>query len=352
MKGTERHQRVPNEWQKAFVAVFPGTEKDEKDFADKAIEFTGGKAEYLEPNYMNLAEDVLKTTKAFDSISGTPLLALTNVYKGMHEGNVTVSLDGHGVDEMLYGYRKMIYDGFEYYKWNGHPEQSHALKEVLIGLYAEKDRAAKRDRFDGDIKAAYVQRNKFTTKLKNIFRSNEVRIDTGTIHDLKQLSDKPYDFGHMDPFEGSAYSEFFQATLPTLLRNFDKASMLSHVEIRMPFMDYRLVEYAYSIPFLSKIGDGFTKRIVRDAMKGIMPEANRIRTYKVGLGAPTNNWFQEHIKELVMDISHDQKFLQSNLWDGKEISGRGEDYYKNESWNLGNAADVWKYLNAHIITNG
>ncbi|MFT4661913.1 MAG: asparagine synthase (glutamine-hydrolyzing) [Patiriisocius sp.] len=352
MKNGNSHQRIPNDWQKAFIAVFPGTDKDERRFAEKAIEFTGGEANYLEPNYSNLTEDILRTTKAFDSISSTPLLALTNVYKGMHDANITVSLDGHGVDEMLYGYGKMIYDGFEHYKWNGHPDQSHALKEVLIGLYGEDQRSAKRERFDTDIKSAFIQRNKIATKIKNIFRSNEVMIDTGIIHNLPELSDKPYDFSDMDPFQGSVYREFFQATLPTLLRNFDKASMLNHVEIRMPFMDHRLVEYAFSLPFLSKIGGGFTKRIVRDSMKGIMPEANRIRTFKVGLGAPTNNWFQDHIKELVQDISHDQSFMQSSLWDGNVLSNQIDQNYKDDSWDLTKAAEVWKYLNAHIITNG
>lgn len=352
MKSGADHQRIPNEWQKAFIAVFPGTEKDEKVFADKAIEFTGGQANYLEPKYANLPEDVLRTTKAFDSISATPLLALTNVYKGMRDANITVSLDGHGVDEMLYGYKKMIYDGFEYYKWNGGKAETEALKEVLIGLYAEDQRAAKRSRFDQDIASASAKRNSLVAKLKNIIKSKPVHIDTGTVHATKELSDRPYNFDHLDPFEKSAYDEFFFATLPTLLRNFDKASMLSHIEIRMPFMDYRLVEYAFSLPFMSKVGGGYTKRIVRDALKGIMPEANRIRTFKVGLGAPTSDWFQTYLKEMVMDITADQKFRESSLWDGKNIAQQIESHYQKNTWNLGVAADMWKYLNAYIITNG
>jgi asparagine synthetase B (glutamine-hydrolysing) len=46
--------------------------------------------------------------------------------------------------------------------------------------------------------------------------------------------------------------------------------MASGVEIRMPFMDHRLVTYTFSLPWTSKVGGTYTKRIMRDALKGIL----------------------------------------------------------------------------------
>lgn len=58
-----------------------------------------------------------------------------------------------------------------------------------------------------------------------------------------------------------------ETILPTLLRNYDRDSMASGVEIRMPFLDYRIVEFAFSIGWKSKLHGGFSKSIVRDALR-------------------------------------------------------------------------------------
>lgn len=62
-----------------------------------------------------------------------------------------------------------------------------------------------------------------------------------------------------------------ETILPTLLRNYDRDSMASGVEIRMPFLDYRIVEFAFSIGWKSKLHGGFSKSIVRDACADFMP---------------------------------------------------------------------------------
>ena len=67
-------------------------------------------------------------------------------------------------------------------------------------------------------------------------------------------------------FEKQLYEIFHISILPTLLRNYDKYSMANGVEIRMPFMDYKLVQYTFSIPWQSKVGNSYSKRILRDSM--------------------------------------------------------------------------------------
>ena len=62
--------------------------------------------------------------------------------------------------------------------------------------------------------------------------------------------------------------------------------MAHGVELRMPFLDWRLVCFAFSLPDESKIGGGYTKRVLREAMRGLMPEPTRARTTKIGFGPP------------------------------------------------------------------
>ena len=59
---------------------------------------------------------------------------------------------------------------------------------------------------------------------------------------------------------------FHGTVLPTILRNFDRLSMAHGVEVRMPFMDWRLVTYTMALPEASKSSDGYTKMIARRAM--------------------------------------------------------------------------------------
>jgi asparagine synthase (glutamine-hydrolysing) len=74
----------------------------------------------------------------------------------------------------------------------------------------------------------------------------------------------------------------------------------------MPFMDWRLVTFVFSLPFDSKIGNNNTKRILREAMKGKMDESLRTRTYKVGIGSPIEYWMNGSLKDWAFDCVKDQ----------------------------------------------
>ncbi|MDU0814777.1 asparagine synthase-related protein, partial [Bacillus siamensis] len=75
-------------------------------------------------------------------------------------------------------------------------------------------------------------------------------------------------------------------TLPTILRNFDRLSMAHGIEVRMPFMDWRLVTYTMALPETSKSADGMTKVVARQAMANLMPESIRTARRKVGFNSP------------------------------------------------------------------
>ena len=341
-------ERSPADWQRAFVAVFPGTDKDERAYAELAVAHIGGKAAYIEQDFADLPNRILQSTQHFNNLSSTPILALMGVYEGMRKAGVTVSLDGHGVDEMLYGYRNMVYQGFEYQKWNGDRSEAEATKEVLVNMYAEDMRKSKAMTFEKDIESAFKRRASLTHKLSKLVRGHKIESMVRPSDLLPSLSDRPYDFGNMNPFDGMVYEEFCLRTLPSLLRNFDHAAMLNSIEIRMPFMDYRLVEMAFSLPYSSKVGGGYTKRILRDAMKDIMPESIRTRTFKVGLGAPTKDWFSGPLKEFLGDHLSTSGFREHSLLSAKEIENFHEKQV-NGKWNEGEAAQMWIALNAHLI---
>ena len=80
--------------------------------------------------------------------------------------------------------------------------------------------------------------------------------------------------------------EIERTNLPALLRYEDKNSMRHGVETRLPFLDYRLVEFCLSLPGSLKISEGWTKFILRKSMSGKMPDSVTWRRIKFGVEAP------------------------------------------------------------------
>ena len=77
--------------------------------------------------------------------------------------------------------------------------------------------------------------------------------------------------------------ELTEANLPALLRFEDKNAMWHSIETRLPYLDYRLVEFCISLPLDSKIKDGWTKYILRQSMRQKVPEHVIWRKYSLVL---------------------------------------------------------------------
>jgi asparagine synthase (glutamine-hydrolysing) len=95
------------------------------------------------------------------------------------------------------------------------------------------------------------------------------------------------------------------------LRVDDRASSAFSMECRHPFLDHRIVEFAFSLPATQKIRDGWTKYVMRNAMKGFIPEAIRKNRKKFGTPIPQQRW----IKELRRDI---RNLFESNKFRERE----------------------------------
>jgi asparagine synthase (glutamine-hydrolysing) len=80
--------------------------------------------------------------------------------------------------------------------------------------------------------------------------------------------------------------------LPALLRYEDRNSMAFGIESRVPFLDYRLVEFAVRLPDRLRISGGRTKRVLRMSMEGRLPRAIVERRDKVGFATPQGQWLR------------------------------------------------------------
>lgn len=103
------------------------------------------------------------------------------------------------------------------------------------------------------------------------------------------------------------YQDIFSETAPCCLRAEDRQTTAFNLENFLPFFDHRLVEFMFRVPGKYKIRDGITKRLLRQAMKGILPEETRTRIKKTGWNAPAHVWFSgkglEELQHMVQSKS-------------------------------------------------
>jgi len=88
-------------------------------------------------------------------------------------------------------------------------------------------------------------------------------------------------------------SQLTSMHLPMLLHWEDRNSMAHSIESRLPFLDYRLVQLSLGLPDDCKLSQGMTKRVLREAMKGILPDGVRERVDKMGFFTPEEIWVRE-----------------------------------------------------------
>jgi asparagine synthase (glutamine-hydrolysing) len=114
----------------------------------------------------------------------------------------------------------------------------------------------------------------------------------------------------------------------------DKAAMAHGVEVRVPFLDKRIVEFSAQVPWNLKVRRGRAKWLLKRAVAARLPRAVLIRK-KTGFGAPVRRWIAGRMRPLVMDIIGSQSFRERGLFDvaavekvvGEVIDGRREGAY-------------------------
>ncbi len=102
--------------------------------------------------------------------------------------------------------------------------------------------------------------------------------------------------------------------LTTLLRYGDRNSMAHSREVRLPFCDHRIAEFAFSLPHGFLMGGAQTKRLLREAMRGILPEPVRLRWNKQGFLPPQAQWFRDGLLDAAEEIFNDPGFGADGPW--------------------------------------
>ena len=257
--------------QKVFSCRFAlGEQYDEFDYARKVAEHIGAEHLVIEPTAEDFRRDFPQVIYHLDHPIATPSSIAEFALARLAKPHVKVVLGGQGADEIFGGYVRYLLM----------LEEARLAEVPILRSYiplaryfwSEKMFRDHSERYFDLVKRGDDPSGKIFGLFRGIFEKQRSLIDRMGYTDLK-------------------------LTFPSLITMNDKAVAAVGIENRTPFLDHRIVEFAFRLPPAMKVRGFITKYIVRQAARGIVPDAVIDRADKKGLVVPVNRWFDNELKE-------------------------------------------------------
>ena len=279
-----RRGEVPHYAHNGFGYLPQDPAVSERRHMEEVVRKTGIEMEFVEPSPDEFASALLEIVRQQDEPFGsTSIAAQWFVFRRAHRAGLKVMLDGQGADEVLGGY--------------------HGYLPLVEQVKTRPGR------------------------LRRMFRHAPAAPDpSAPLPEMPVMSVMSAQMRERCRLDDVASPEFHSINeilaahtasigLPSLLRFEDRNSMAHSIEARVPFLDHRLVEFAFSLPGEYKIDGVETKAVLRSALRGVLPEAIRTRRDKIGFRAePTATWAlaERHRSALVENrTEHEKRWFDS-----------------------------------------
>ncbi len=225
---------------------------------------------------------------------GIPTIAYDKMIVSAKDAGVTVLLEGQGVDELLAGYAYYQDAASSLSLSQDATQLMH--REVLDSAFADRYNSRKEVSFPAP----------FESDLTN-----------------------------------AQYRDFRYAKLPRVLRFNDHATMAYGRELRLPFLDYRIMEFCFSLPLAYKIRGKEHKALLRDVMKDVVPE-QVLAKQKKGFGAIGTVWFRRYFKDAVYGLIDSESFKRRQFWNHAKLREKVDEFYSGKG---DNSFFIWQCMN-------
>jgi asparagine synthase (glutamine-hydrolysing) len=230
-----------------------------------------------------------------EPFGGIPTLAYAKTFKNAASKGIKVILDGQGMDEQLAGY--------DYYTLNN--------ESTIQGIK------------NNPFRANMLSENLLKEKVKPKF-------------------EEPFD----NRIQNLQFRDLFYTKIPRALRFNDRISMAYSTELREPFLDYKLVEFAFGLPLEYKIKEGKNKRILRDVVSKFMPKEVSYAP-KRPLQTPQREWLAEELKDFVDNHITAIKYSNYKEWfNEKELDYEWKKYLSSDRQS---SFHIWQLVNFSLL---
>lgn len=294
-------------------------------------------------SYRELLEDIEAVIGAFDQpFSGT--ISTFFLSKLIRE-HVKVALSGDGADELFGSYlsHRAARPMHHYSRLKAEGRTEAELKaEAEKGLFAPCDMKFLEELYDksGGAEASWrYSLYLFSDAEKSGLLSDQFKAYAGGADSLSVVRKSFGGLTSKDPLNRMLEMEWNTQLPDQVLAFVDFLSMAHSVEIRSPFLDYRLVEFAATIPGDLKIRNGNVKDILKKAVGPLLPEGITTRP-KEGFVLPVFDWMLEKMKAYSMDMLSEKRLKRHGLLQIRTVKdiinkyNAGDRSYAGRIWNL------------------
>lgn len=329
----------------AFIASFPGYKYDETIIAREFIRTCKHiQLNEMDINSNNIVDELEEIVYGFDHpVASFTSIAHHNIMRECHARGIKVVLNGQGSDEAYAGYDRYIagvhlldqlvtpkgkffQELYPLYKNNGY-SFPFLLGQMIKGLL--NPRAA------SYIRAKY-QENSLTCLNPELISSH--------VNKYKSAYKFSFNGGNLNQY---LLSQINSQGLSQILHYEDVSSMQQSVEIRSPFLDYRLMEFAFSIPNELKISKGITKVIQRETVGKSLPDNIVLNREKIGFRTPFTDYLinDGKMRAYIQALFHSKVCSERSIWDSKQLSLLFSNAHKYPQF------PFWRYINMEIWAN-
>ncbi len=332
--------------QKTFSACWEHSQYDEREFIEEILGKTGAERNFTFPSpdeLFDVIEDIIwHHDEPFRAID---IFAQWQVMKLAQAKGIKVLLDGIGGDELLAGYIG-YYHTYLFLDLLTHFQFKELATEILAytALNSVKIHWIMKD----IVKVIYAQLPLYARLKHRISKLSWLAPDFVAAYQPQSQTGYNTTTKYSSQFAEALYRRLTTSLggtgLPVLLRYEDRDSMAFSIEARVPFLDHRLVEFVFSLPASQKIRHGVTKVILRNAMKGILPEKVRLRMDKIGFSAPSSLWLRTILRDKVKDIIHSDSFRQRGYFRVDEVERQFALHCSGKK----NVTAIWRWINLEL----
>lgn len=280
-----------------FSALYPGETIDESEFIHEVERWTGAEPHYAYPQVDEFWDEIMEWVwfQEEPTIASAPY-AYYCVYRLAGE-HVKVMLSGNGGDELLAGYipyfRSYLTSAIDQRRWGA------SMRELVGGFDLYRRYGTEQ------IRARLPWREK-PVPLRDLLAGGHTKHASLDYRPSRNLNER-------------LAADVLETSTPNLLRYEDKNSMAFSIEARVPFLDHELVEHIFALPIDQKIKRGWNRFVYRSAMRGRMPEKNRLRRSKIGFTNPETLWARARAKSIA-EVFRSPEFRGRGLFEADRVA--------------------------------
>lgn len=291
----------------AYTMEFPSRDQhqqDEQYLAYLAARHTGVRQRNLMMDAADLWDGLREFVDYQDGpVGGASIFASWKVFQAARSDRTTVLLNGQGCDEFFAGYSKFF---FFWWQILVHRRDWLQLLRSLLTYCAG----------NGLTNWNCLNARKYFPRF---LRKRAGGIQDFASPEFSRCATTDLDIGHGESLNLRLWKDLSQFSLPCLLHWEDRNSMSTGTEMRLPFLDHRIVEAALKTSVATKLNAGYTKYLLRQAMADYLPQEICWQRAKRGFETPAQNWFKTDLARPIEEVLSQQQSPLAELFDLHEL---------------------------------